>query len=64
MSSRRLLSLRGKRRSPSLYRLLASRIGRGYQRAESRHRFQEFVDATAKVKIPESEIVVRYDRAQ
>ena len=46
----------------SLYRLLASRIGRGYERAESRHLFQDFVDATAKVTITESEIVVRYQK--
>jgi hypothetical protein len=46
----------------SLYRLLAGRIGRGYQRAESRHVFQDFVDATAKVTITESEIVVRYQK--
>jgi hypothetical protein len=46
----------------SLYRLLAGRIGRGYERAESRHVFQDFVDATAKVTITESEIVVRYQK--
>jgi hypothetical protein len=46
----------------SLYRLLAGRIGRGYERAESRHLFQDFVDATAKVRITESEIVVRYQK--
>jgi hypothetical protein len=62
MSSRRLRSLLGKRRSPSLYRLLAGRIGRGYERAETRHLFQEFVDATAKVKITESEIVARFQK--
>ena len=46
----------------SLYRLLAGRIGRGYERAESRHLFQDFVDATAEVKITESEIVIRYQK--
>jgi hypothetical protein len=46
----------------SLYRLLAGRIGRGYGHAESRHLFQDFVNATAKVKITESEIVVRYQK--
>ena len=35
----------------SLYRLLAGRIGRGYEHAESRHLFQDFVDATAEVTI-------------
>ena len=46
----------------SLYRLLAGRIGRGYEHTESRHLFQDFVDATAEVKITESEIVVRYQK--
>jgi Transposase DDE domain len=46
----------------SLYRLLASRIGRGYERAESRHVFQDFVNATAEVTITESEIMVRYQK--
>ena len=46
----------------SLYRLLAGRIGRGYQQAKSRHLFRDFVDATAQVTIAESEIVVRYQK--
>ena len=46
----------------SLYRLLAGRIGQGYEHTKSRHLFQDFVDATAKVKITESEIVVRYQK--
>jgi hypothetical protein len=46
----------------SLYRLLAGRIGRGYERAESRHLFQDFVNATAKVAITGSDIVVRYQK--
>ena len=46
----------------SLYRLLAGRIGQGYEHTESRHLFQDFVDAAAKVKITESEIVVRYQK--
>jgi hypothetical protein len=46
----------------SLYRLLASRIGRGYERAESRHLFQDFVNATAGVTITRSEIAVRYQK--
>jgi hypothetical protein len=44
----------------SLYRLLAARIGRGYEQAKSRHLFRDFVDATAAVRIGESEVVVRY----
>jgi hypothetical protein len=46
----------------SLYRLLAGRIGRGYERAESRHLFQDFVNATADVRITGPEIVVRYQK--
>jgi hypothetical protein len=43
----------------SLYRLLAGRIGRGYEQAKSRHLFRDFVDATAVVTIGESEVVIR-----
>jgi hypothetical protein len=46
----------------SLYRLLAERIGRGYEHAKSRHLFRDFVDATAQVTVAESEIVVRFQK--
>src|SRR5271170_43841 len=46
----------------SLYRLLAGQIGQGYGHTESRHLFQDFVDAAAKVKITESQIIVRYQK--
>ena len=46
----------------SLYRLLAGRIGRGYEHTESRHLFRDFVDATAEVEVTESRIVVRYQK--
>ena len=46
----------------SLYRLLACRIGRGYEQAKSRHLFRDFVDATAAVTITESEVQVRYPK--
>ena len=46
----------------SLYRLLAGRIGRGYEQAKSRHLFRDFVDATAVVTISESEVVIRYQK--
>ena len=46
----------------SLYRLLAGRIGRGYERTESHHLFRDFVDATAEVEVKESSIVVRYQK--
>jgi hypothetical protein len=46
----------------SLSRLLACRIGRGYEHAKSRHLFRDFVDATAAVTITGSEIQVRYHK--
>jgi hypothetical protein len=46
----------------SLYRLLACRIGRGYEQAKSRHLFRDFVDATAAVTITGTEIQVRYPK--
>ena len=46
----------------SLYRLLAGRIGRGYEQAKSRHLFRDFVDATALVTIGKSEVVIRYQK--
>jgi hypothetical protein len=46
----------------SLYRLLGSRIGNGYQTAKSRHLFRDFVDATATVEIGEKTIEVRFQK--
>ena len=46
----------------SLYRLLGSRIGNGYQTAKSRHIFRDFVDATATVEIGEKTIEVRFQK--
>ena len=46
----------------SLYRLLAARIGRGYERAESRHIFRDFVDATATVSIEAKHIRVCFQK--
>jgi hypothetical protein len=46
----------------SLYRLLAGRIGNGYEHAKSRHLFRDFIDASAKVTITESEIVVKFQK--
>ena len=46
----------------SLYRLLAGRIGRGYERAKSRHLFRDSVDATAKVIINDTEILVKFQK--
>jgi transposase-like protein len=46
----------------SLYRLLAYRVGRGYEQAKSRHLFRDFVDATAAITITGAEIQVRYHK--
>lgn len=46
----------------SLYRLLGTEIGQGYQTATSRHLFRDFVEATAQVQILEKEIVVQYQK--
>jgi hypothetical protein len=46
----------------SLYRLLAVRIGNGYEVAKSRHLFRDFVDASAAVAITEGEIVVQFQK--
>jgi hypothetical protein len=46
----------------SLYRLLAGRVGHGYETAKSRHLFRDFVNATAAVAITEEEIQVRFQR--
>ncbi len=46
----------------SLYRLLAVRVGHGYEVAESRHLFRDLVDATAGITISEGELVVRFQK--
>jgi hypothetical protein len=46
----------------SLYRLLAVRIGNGYESAKSRHLFRDFIDASAKVTITEGEIAVKFQK--
>jgi transposase len=46
----------------SLYRLLGTEIGEGYQTAVSRHLFRDFVEATAQVQILEKEIVVQFQK--
>jgi hypothetical protein len=46
----------------SLYRLLAQRIGNGYETAKSRHLFRDLIDATANIVIAEREIVVQYQK--
>jgi len=46
----------------SLYRLLGTRIGRGYADAKARHIFRDFVDAVGHVTLTEDEILVRYQK--
>lgn len=46
----------------SLYRLLGSRVGNGYEVAKALHIFRDFVDATAQVRITEKEILVRFQK--
>ena len=46
----------------SLYRLLGARIAHGYQSAESRHIFRDFIDATASVQITGEEILVHFQK--
>ncbi len=46
----------------SLYRLLAARIGHGYESAKSRHLFRDFIDASAGIAIDEDEVVVKFQR--
>lgn len=46
----------------SLYRLLGTEIGQGYQTATSRHLFRDFIEATAQVQILEKEIVVQFQK--
>jgi transposase len=46
----------------SLYRMLAVRIGNGYEVAESRHLFRDFIDAAAGITITETEVMVRFQK--
>jgi hypothetical protein len=46
----------------SLYRLLAARVGNGYEVAKSRHLFRDFIDATAGITITDRTIVVRFQK--
>jgi transposase len=46
----------------SLYRLLAVRIGNGYESAKSRHLFRDLIDASATLTIGDEAIAVRFQR--
>ncbi|MEW5980666.1 MAG: hypothetical protein AB1898_33270 [Acidobacteriota bacterium] len=46
----------------SLYRLLGSKIGHGYETAKSRHIFRDFIDATATIQIESNELRVQFQK--
>ena len=46
----------------SLYRLLAVRIGNGYEATKSRHLFLDLIDATADITITEAQVVVKFQK--
>jgi hypothetical protein len=46
----------------SLYRLLGSKIGNGYQTAKADHIFRDFIQATAQISITDKELVVRFQK--
>lgn len=46
----------------SLYRLLSSRIGNGYENVKSSHIFRDLIDATARINIYENEIIVQFQK--
>jgi transposase len=46
----------------SLYRLLANRLGNGYDQAKSRHLFADFVNASATILIGDKDITVRFQK--
>jgi hypothetical protein len=46
----------------SLYRLLAHRIGQGYEHAKARHLFRDFIDASALIDIGERDITVHFQK--
>ena len=46
----------------SLYRLLGTQIGKGYEHAQSRHIFRDFIDATAVIDIEPQAISVIFQK--
>ena len=46
----------------SLYRLLASQVGNGYESAKSRHIFRDLIDATATITVGDRDITVRFQK--
>src|SRR4030065_1892108 len=46
----------------SLYRLLGTTLGNGYEGARADHIFRDFVNATAQVRLTETDILVRFQK--
>ena len=46
----------------SLYRLLGTTLGNGYEIARADHIFRDFVNATAQVRLTEKDILVRFQK--
>jgi len=46
----------------SLYRLLGAKLDNGYEVAKADHLFRDFVDATAHVRLTETDILVRFQK--
>ena len=46
----------------SLYRLLGTTLGNGYEIARADHIFRDFVNATAQVRLTETDILVRFQK--
>jgi hypothetical protein len=46
----------------SLYLLLGAQVGRGYEEAEGRHIFRDFIDAIGLITLSNHEISVRYQK--
>jgi hypothetical protein len=46
----------------SLYRLLATRIGNGYETAKSRHLFRDFINATATITLTADALLVAFQK--
>jgi transposase len=46
----------------SLYRIFAGKIGHGYETAEFRHIFRDFIDATASIFVSKTKVVVRFHK--
>lgn len=46
----------------SLYRLLGTQIGRGYETAKGRHIFRDFIDAVGLITLTDDAVIIRYQK--